>query len=107
MAAKIGLNRKMTFWTKIWRFNRQVNSLPTGKFFMLFCRLLIFFKINFLKNSFRNIIRMSNSLDPDQARRFVGPDLGQNCLPRLSADVTGKQRVNIEHKQIPKRYLNR
>ena len=36
---------------------------------------------------------MSNSLDPDQARRFVGPDLGPNCLPRLSADVTGKQRV--------------
>ena len=22
---------------------------------------------------------MSNSLDPDQARRFVGPDLGPNC----------------------------
>ena len=29
---------------------------------------------------------MSNSLDPDQARRFVGPDLGPNCLPKLSAD---------------------
>ena len=29
---------------------------------------------------------MSNSLDPDQARRFVGPDLGPNCLLRLSAD---------------------
>ena len=37
---------------------------------------------------------MSNSLDPDQARRFVGPDLGPNCLPRLTADVTGRQRVN-------------
>ena len=23
---------------------------------------------------------MSNSLDPDQARHFVGPDLGSNCL---------------------------
>ena len=23
---------------------------------------------------------MSNSLDPDQARHFVGPDLGPNCL---------------------------
>ena len=34
---------------------------------------------------------MSNSLDPDQARRFVGPDLGPNCLPRLSADDTGRQ----------------
>ena len=31
-------------------------------------------------------IRVSNSLDPDQARHFVGPDLGPNCLQRLSAD---------------------
>ena len=31
---------------------------------------------------------MSNSLDPDQARHFVGPDLGPNCLQRLSADGT-------------------
>ena len=62
---------------------------------MLFCRLLIFFKINFLKNSFRNTIRMSNGLDPDQAGQFVGPDLGPNCLPRLSdsVDDTGRQRV--------------
>ena len=37
---------------------------------------------------------MSNSLDPDQIRRFVGPDLGPNCLPRLSADDNGRQRVN-------------
>ena len=29
---------------------------------------------------------MSNSLDPDQARHFVGPDLGPNCLQLLSAD---------------------
>ena len=29
---------------------------------------------------------MSNSLDPDQAWCFVGPDLGPNCLQRLSAD---------------------
>ena len=36
---------------------------------------------------------MSNSLDPDQARRIVGPDLGPNCLPWLSADDTGRQRV--------------
>ena len=29
---------------------------------------------------------MSNGLDPDQARRYVGPDLGPNCLQRLSTD---------------------
>ena len=33
-----------------------------------------------------HIIRVSNSLDPDKARRIVGPDLGPSCLPRLSAD---------------------
>ena len=45
----------------------HVNSLPPWKFFMLFCRLLIFSKSTFLKNSFRNTIRVSNSLDQDQA----------------------------------------
>ena len=29
---------------------------------------------------FFNTIRVSNSLDPDQARHFVGPDRGPNCL---------------------------
>ena len=45
---------------------------------------------------------MSNSLDPDQARRFVGPDLGPNCLPRLSADDTGRQRVKLQQNKINK-----
>ena len=38
---------------------------------------------------------MSNSLDPDQTQGFVGPDLGPNCLQRLSADDTRRQRVNF------------
>ena len=47
---------------------------------------------------------MSNSLDPDQARRF---DLGPNCLPRLSADDTGRQRVDvIRQAQLIKRYIH-
>ena len=29
--------------------------------------------------------RVSNSLDPGQARHFVRPDLGSNCLQKLSA----------------------
>ena len=33
---------------------------------------------------------MSNSLDPVQARHSVGPDLGLNCLQRLSADNTSR-----------------
>ena len=36
------------------------------------CGLLIFFsKSIFLENSFGNTIRVSNSLDPDQAKHFV------------------------------------
>ena len=31
-------------------------------------------------------MRVSNGLDPDQDRHYVGPDLGPNCLHRLSAD---------------------
>ena len=29
---------------------------------------------------------MSNSLDPDEAQHFIGPDLGLTCLQRFSAD---------------------
>ena len=43
----------------------------------------LYFKINFFKNFLRNIIRVSNGLDPDQDRQYVGPDLGPNCLQKL------------------------
>ena len=36
--------------------------------------------------SYKNAISVSKSLDPDQARRKVGPDLGPNYLRRLSGD---------------------
>ena len=67
--------------------NESFNSLHT------FCPLLIFKKINFLGEKFRKTIRVSISLYPDQARHFVGPDLGLNCLQRSSEDNT-RQRVN-------------
>ena len=51
-----------------------------------------FFQNHFF-NSFRNTSKLSNSLNPDQARHFVGPDLGPNCLKRLSADDTSRQKV--------------
>ena len=34
---------------------------------------------------------MSNSLDPDHARHFVGPELGPKYLQMLSADDTSRQ----------------
>ena len=45
-----------------------------------------FSKLTFSKNSFKNTIRVSKSLDPGQDRHYVGPDLGPNCLQRLSTD---------------------
>ena len=69
-----------------------------GNFFMFYCRLLTLFKINFFKNSITNTIRVSNGLDSDQDRRSVGPDLGPNCLQRLSTDdnsLRSKERVII------------
>ena len=38
---------------------------------------------------------MSNSLDPDEARHIVRPNLGPNCLQWLSADDFCRQRVNV------------
>ena len=52
-----------------------------------------FFKIS-------GILSVSNNLDLDQARRSVGPDLGPNCLQRLSADDTSRQMGKGGH-QIP------
>ena len=51
-------------------------------------------KLMFLENSFRITVRVSNSLDPDQVRHFVGPDLGPDCLQRLREDVTSVQGIN-------------
>ena len=53
---------------------------------MLLICPLIFFKIDSFKKFFHDYHQCQNSLDPDQAQHFVGPDLGSNCLERLSAD---------------------
>ena len=36
---------------------------------------------------------MSNSLDPDQAKHFVGPDLGPNCF-------NGYQQMTLVGKEL-------
>ena len=39
---------------------------------------------------------MSNGFDPDQDQHSVGPDLGPNCLQKLSAeDKFADSRVNV------------
>ena len=63
---------------------------------MFSCRLLIFSKSFVFEKFFQEYHLSVKQIDPDQARRFVGPDLGPNCLPRLSADDTRRQRVNTQ-----------
>ena len=43
---------------------------------------------------------MSNRLDPDQDRHSLGPDLGTNCLQKLSADNTSRQRVKSTNSTV-------
>ena len=81
------------------------NEMPEYLDTYILCLLLssadfFFSKLTFSKNSFRNTIRVSNSLDPDQDRHSVGPDLGSNCLQRLSADdkTHGKQGMSSRGK---------
>ena len=72
--------------------------------FSSFCRLLIFFsKFAFSKHFSRNTIRVSNILDPDQGRHSVGPDLGANCLQRLSADVL-MTKIDSSKERVKKMY---
>ena len=52
---------------------------------VFFVLCYFFFQSQFFKkkNSFRNTIRVANSLYADQARRSVEPQLGPNCLQKL------------------------
>ena len=66
------------------------------------CFYGFFFKINlFRKKIPRNTIRLSNSLNSYQARPSVGPDLNSNfltnCLERLSAVDTNRQRDKVDY----------
>ena len=67
---------------------REIARLIARNYFAcLCCHLLIFFKINF----FKNMYQVSDSLDIDQARRFVGPVLCPSFLQMLSADHSSRQ----------------
>ena len=59
------------------------NSVPTVEFCMLICLLLIYTKPSFSEKPFRNTIRVSNSLDANQAQHFVGPDLSPKLFEKV------------------------
>ena len=69
---------------------------------LFFCRLLIFFKINFEK-FFQKYQQSVKQFGPKKARHFVRPGLGPNCLHRLSTDYTSRQRVGKENASITKK----
>ena len=49
-------------------------------------------KINFFEKFVRKTTRVLYSLDPDQVRTFVRPDLGPGCFKQLSNDDTSRQK---------------
>ena len=61
--------------------------------FTYFLLSAVFLLMFFSKSTILKIPSVSNNLDPDQARQFVKPNLGPNCLQKLSADDTSRQKV--------------
>ena len=62
---------------------------------LLLIVFLLLFSNNFF-SMFRHTTSVSNGLNPDQDRRYVGPDLGLNCLQSLSADDNSSRRCSRE-----------
>ena len=56
--------------------------------FLVICHL--FSKLTFSKKN-KKTFRVANGLDTDQDQLFVRPDLGPNCLQRLSAEDKRKE----------------
>ena len=78
---------------------RTFNSLHTEYCFMIFV-VWRYISTLFSKISFRNTTRVLNSLNPDQARHFVGPDMDPNYLQWLPANdeiAASRQRVKVLH----------
>ena len=53
--------------------------------------------VSFSQNSFRNSLKVSNSLDLDQVEKFVRSDLDPNSLQILSADDRSQQSISHEY----------
>ena len=104
-------NGKMERRTRIWfsfaavqRTQRQIIFACWVILHAFLSSMDFFFYLTFPKRKFfRNIIRVSNSLNPDQARRFVGPDLVQTVCKgyQQTANVAiSGERVNCYRHMI-------
>ena len=56
--------------------------------------------LSFSQNSFRNSLKVSNSLDLDQVEKIVRSDLDPNSLRRLSADDSSQQSISHEYEGV-------
>ena len=62
----------------------NVNSLPTGNFFMHFCRLLIFpILINFFEKFFQEYHQSVKQFGSRSSQHFDMPDLGPNLFAKV------------------------
>ena len=59
---------------------------------MFYCSLLIFSKLTFSKNSLRNMIKVSNNLDPTQTQQLDIPDHVTNNFQKFSSDKQAKSK---------------
>ena len=69
-------------WFKNYLFAKKCILISFCIAFIIPSHFIIAPYFTFWMLDFFNTIRVLNSLDPDQARHFVGPDLGPNCLQR-------------------------
>ena len=86
--------------SRTWLQVRRLTLCMLGNFhaFVDICSLFLI-SINFkiFKNSFRNTIRVSNSLDPDRDRHSVSPDLGPNCFAK---NISRRQKLPLARKEL-------
>ena len=74
------------YWQDNWQYVFLHELFAFWVFAWFFDVCLFFSKLTFLKNSFKNTIRVSNGSDPAPVLGFFRPDMGPIGLHRLSAD---------------------
>ena len=84
-----GLNSEITYI-------KPLTLCPLLYFSCFFHCMLVFFRI---KTFFLGFDKSVKLLDLDQARLYVGPDLGPNCLRWLSADRLWNKELKRRHEK--------
>ena len=82
--------------TKIVMLDKTLTSCicMIGNFSIYLSSAVFFFKSSLKKTMLSEISSVSNSLDPNKARHFIGPDL-DNWLQNLSADDHRRRRIVV------------